>query len=210
MQDSQLQTSQQTVRVWDPLVRIFHWSLALAFMAAYLSAEEWDDLHEFAGYTVAGLVAFRLVWGLVGSRNARFTSFVSGPRKTLNYLRLMVRGKPPRYLGHNPAGAAMIVALLLALTGTAVMGMALLGHHGEGPLAGTWLASFRKHDLKEVHEFFANTTLFLVCFHVAGVLVSSLMHRENLARAMVTGRKRKDDSLPPTESGPDLPAGHNV
>lgn len=207
-----MNVSQQSIRVWDPLVRVFHWSLAAAFMVAYLSEDDFQSLHEVAGYTVAGLVVFRLLWGLVGTRHARFTDFVVGPRKVREYLRQMIRGRAPRYIGHNPAGGAMIVALLLSLTATVVAGMALLGHSGEGPLAGTWLAGFGKHDTKEVHEFFANTTLFLVFFHVAGVIVSSLLHRENLVRAMWTGRKRESaGETPAAASGRELPvSGQNV
>lgn len=110
------------VRVWDPLVRVFHWGLVAAFATAWLTADELQPVHEFAGYTVAGLVAFRLVWGLVGSRYARFAQFLKGPGETLAYLGDMTRGRERRYLGHNPAGAAMIVALLVTLAGTAFTG----------------------------------------------------------------------------------------
>lgn len=216
--------TEATVRVWDPLVRIVHWTLVAAFATAWFTAEESETLHVWAGYTVAGLVLLRLVWGLIGSRNARFVHFVRGPRAVLGYLKGLVSGTSPRHLGHNPAGAAMVVALLLALTGTSVSGMALLAvEEGEGPLAG-WLAPSvaapespatpgygretlerEEHDeaygeeheedggeemLEEVHEFFANATLLLVILHVLGVLASGLAHRENLVRAMITGRKR--------------------
>ena len=110
------------VRVWDPLVRVFHWGLVAAFATAWLTADELQPVHEFAGYTVAGLVAFRLVWGLVGSRYARFAQFLKGPGETLAYLGDMTRGRERRYLGHNPAGAAMVVALLVTLSGTAFTG----------------------------------------------------------------------------------------
>lgn len=198
-----------TQRVWDPLVRVFHWSLVAAFAVAWLSAEELSTVHEISGYVVAGLVAFRLVWGLVGSRYARFAQFLKGPAATLGYVGDMVRGGERRYLGHNPAGAAMIVALLLALSGTAFTGwlmeeperVAMLpelpqivapawadddgdeyGEHGErGEADGV---------LKEVHETLANLLLLLVALHVAGVVLASFRHHENLARAMVTGEKR--------------------
>ena len=110
------------VRVWDPLVRVFHWGLVAAFATAWLTADEIQPVHEVAGYTVAGLVAFRLVWGLVGSRHARFARFVKGPGETLAYLGDTIRGTERRYLGHNPAGAAMILALLVTLSGTAFTG----------------------------------------------------------------------------------------
>jgi cytochrome b len=195
------------IRVWDPLVRVFHWSLVAAFAVAWLSAEELDTVHEFAGYVVAALVAFRLVWGFIGSRYARFVQFLKGPRATLAYIGDMTRGKERRYLGHNPAGAAMIVALLVALAGTAFTGWLLeepgrvamlpdmpqivapafadgdeYGEYGEGGGEGGII--------KELHEVFANLTLLLVVLHIAGVVLASVRHRENLARAMITGEKR--------------------
>lgn len=182
-----------TVKVWDPLVRLFHWSLVAAFAAAYLSGEDWLGVHTAAGYTVLGLVLFRVLWGVVGTRYARFSSFVRGPRVVIGYLRDLLRGRERRYLGHNPAGAAMIVALLTSLTFTLGSGLAVYGiDPGAGPLAG-WLAGAGhawKEALEEVHEFFANATLLLVGLHVAGVILAGWRHRENLVRAMVTGRKR--------------------
>lgn len=195
-----------TVRVWDPLVRLFHWGLVAAFVTTWLTADEVQPVHEFAGYTVAGLVAFRLIWGFTGSRYARFAQFLKGPGATLAYLGSMLRGKERRHLGHNPAGAAMIVALLLTISGTAFTGwlmaepdrVAMLpalpqivspawadndgdesgeGREVEGPL-------------KEVHETLANLMLLLVAAHVGGVVLASIRHRENLARAMITGDKR--------------------
>ncbi len=195
-----------TVRVWDPLVRVFHWGLVAAFATAWLTADEVQPVHEVAGYTIAGLVAFRLVWGFAGSRYARFAQFVTGPAATLSYLGSMLRGGERRYLGHNPAGAAMIVALLLTLSGTALTGWLMAepdrvtmlpalpqivapawadddgdeygeGREVEGPL-------------KEVHETLANLMLLLVAAHVGGVVLASIRHRENLARAMITGEKR--------------------
>lgn len=184
-----------TIKVWDPLVRIFHWSLVLFFFIAYLSEDEFETLHVWAGYSVAALVAFRLLWGLIGTRHARFSDFVQSPRGVWNYLVAIPAGKARRYIGHNPAGGAMVIALLLALTGTVVFGMATLGvDENAGPLAGTWLASFNEHTLKEIHEFFANSTLALVFLHVAGVLFSSLHHRENLVRSMIHGRKQRRDN----------------
>ncbi len=183
----------QTLRVWDPLVRIFHWSLVLFFFTAYLSEDDFESLHVWAGYTVAGLVTFRIIWGLIGTRHARFSDFVYSPANVFRYLIALPAGRAARYIGHNPAGGAMIIALLISLAGTTLFGMALYGaDEHAGPLAGTWLASFGEHDLEEVHEFFANLTLALVGLHVAGVLISSLLHRENLIRAMITGRKAAD------------------
>lgn len=180
-----------TVRVWDPLVRIFHWSLVAAFVTVWLSAEEVMWLHAWAGYAIAGLVGFRLLWGVAGPHHARFSNFVRSPAAALGHLRDLVTGRATRHVGHNPAGGAMVVALLVALTLTAVAGMTLYGAKGHGPLAGI-VPAFDKstrHLIKEVHEFLANGTLVLVGLHVAGVIASSIAHRENLVRAMFTGRK---------------------
>lgn len=192
-------------RVWDLLLRFFHWSLVAAYAIAWLTADEWDRAHEIVGYAIAALIAVRLVWGLIGSRYARFASFVTGPRATLDYLGAMARGKEPRYLGHNPAGAAMIVALLLSLSGTILTGWLMtepsrLALLPEMPsiAAAAWAGDDDGDEdrdggselVKDLHEVAANLTLFLVALHVAGVLLASKRHHENLARAMLTGDKR--------------------
>jgi len=182
-----------TVKVWDPLVRLFHWSLVAAFALAYVTEDDWLGVHTLAGYTVLGLVVFRVLWGAVGTRHARFASFVRAPRVVLAYLRDMLRGRERRYLGHNPAGGAMILALLAALMLTGVTGLALYGiEPGAGPLAG-WLAGAGhgwEEFFEEAHELLANVTLVLIGLHVAGVILAGLRHGENLVRSMVTGRKR--------------------
>jgi cytochrome b len=185
-----------SVKVWDPLVRVFHWSLVLFFFTAYFTEDDFETLHVWAGYTVAALVGFRVIWGLIGTPHARFTDFVRSPAQVWRYVVAIPAGKARRYIGHNPAGGAMVIALLLSLAGTTLFGMALYGaDEHAGPLVGTWIASFDEHTLKEIHEFFANFTLLLVGLHVAGVLFSSLHHRENLVRSMINGRKqaRADD-----------------
>lgn len=169
-----------SVRVWDPLVRLFHWSLVASFAIAWLS-EEGETLHNAAGYVVLALVAVRVVWGFVGSRNARFRDFVPTPAALLAYLRRMLAARAERHLGHNPAGGAMIVALLAMLALTA----------GSGWLMTTdrfWGVGW----VEKLHEVSAWLTLALVGLHVAGVVLSSLAHRENLVRAMITGRKRAE------------------
>lgn len=200
------QTAQAKRRVWDPMVRIFHWGLVAAFTVAYLSAEELSTVHEMAGYVVAGLVAFRLVWGLIGGRYARFSQFIKGPAAVIAYLRDMIAGREPRYLGHNPAGAAMIVALLVTLSGTAFTGwlledetrIAMLPELPQivAPAYADEDHEGREHGeggdsaVKEAHEVLANLMLLLIAAHVGGVVLASFRHRENLARAMVTGDKR--------------------
>ena len=131
-----LAVSGSLVRVWDPFVRLFHWGLASAVLTAFVTEDELLGLHTWAGYTVLALIGGRLVWGLIGPRHARWSDFVRGPRAILAYLGDVRHGRAARHLGHNPAGAAMVVALLAGVTATAVTGMAVLGA-GEfaGPLA---------------------------------------------------------------------------
>lgn len=181
--------SQQVIKVWDPLVRVFHWSLALFFTVAYLSEGDFETLHFYMGYGVSALIAFRLLWGIVGPKYARFTNFVTGKEKVVRYLKSLLTGKAEHYVGHNPAGGLMVIALLLMLALTCFFGMTLIAIDDAGPLAGTFVASFNEDLVKELHEFFANSTLALVFIHLAGVVVSSLLHRENLIRAMITGVK---------------------
>lgn len=192
------------IRVWDPLVRVLHWGLVGAFALAWLTADELDRVHEIAGYVVAGLVAFRLIWGLVGSRYARFAQFLKGPRDTLAYLGAMRRGKERRYLGHNPAGAAMVLALLVTLSGTAFTGwlmaepdrVAMLPDLAQ--IVSPAVADDKGREggargnemVKDLHEVLANLMLLLAALHVGGVLLASFRHHESLTRAMVTGDKR--------------------
>ncbi|RDD62776.1 cytochrome b/b6 domain-containing protein [Ferruginivarius sediminum] len=164
-----------SVKVWDPLVRVLHWSLAGCFALAYVTGEEILSLHQVAGYGIVAIVGARALWGLVGPRYARFDDFVPGPGRLIGYLRDLLAGRPRRYLGHNPAGGAMIVALLAGLLGTGASGILTL-YGGDA--------------FEELHEVAANITLTLVLLHIAGVILSSLLHHENLVRAMITGFKR--------------------
>lgn len=181
------------IKVWDPLIRIFHWALVLLFITSYLSGDEWDTLHIYSGYAITGLLAFRLIWGFIGTRYARFSEFVRSPADIKAYLKSLLHGNAKRYIGHNPAGGAMIIALILMLCGTVFSGMALLASDGQGPLAGTFLQAIPEDFTEEIHEFFANGMLLLIALHIGGVIVSSLLHKENLIRAMFTGRKQKEE-----------------
>jgi cytochrome b len=169
----------RAILVWDLPTRAFHWLLVLCFVLAYVTgdADAWLVPHAVFGYTVLGLVGLRLVWGIVGTRYARFASFAYSPKQALGYLALAVTARARRYLGHNPAGSWAIYALLaLAVLSSATGWLAIQAS------AGKWL--------KELHEGAANAMLAVVLLHVAGVVVSSWLHRENLARSMVTGTKR--------------------
>ena len=181
------------VRVWDPFVRFFHWGLTIAVLTAFVTEDDLLGPHTWAGYTVLVLIGARLVWGLVGPRHARWSDFVRGPRAILAYLGDVRRGRAARHLGHNPAGAAFVVAVLLGFTATAVTGMAVLGaSEFAGPLAPLMqgVSSGTAHDLKDVHEFIAWATLCLIPLHLLGVALASLQHRENLVRGMIDGYKR--------------------
>lgn len=167
------------IPVWDAPVRVMHWLMVLCFAGAWLSAESerWHLLHVTLGYTLAGLVAARLIWGFVGTRHARFASFIRGPLAAWDYLRtLVITGRPPHHTGHNPAGALAIVALLALGALTTAAGWAV-----ESEWGGEWL--------EEAHEALASGMLAVVGLHLLGVVAGSLAHRENLVRAMVTGRK---------------------
>jgi cytochrome b len=167
------------IRVWDLPVRIFHWALVGAFAGAYLLAESerQRQIHVMLGYTVLGLVAFRLLWGFVGTRYARFGAFLYGPRRALGYLRGMTQGNAPRYIGHNPLGSWAVYAILAVAAATGITGYMTFNEIGGDAV-------------EEVHELLANGWLLLVGVHVAGVILSSFMHRENLVKSMVTGYKQ--------------------
>ena len=172
---------QPEVKVWDPFVRIFHWGLVTAFLVAWATGDESKRVHILAGYCVIGLVALRIVWGIIGAKHARFASFVRGPRAVTGYLRDTAKLRAKRYLGHNPAGGAMIVALLVMLSVIGATGFMMTTDAFWGV---AWV--------QDVHETAVSVTLGLVVLHILGVVVASYEHGENLVRAMVTGRKRAE------------------
>ncbi len=196
------------VKVWDPFVRFFHWALVSLVAVAYLTQDRFLDLHVLAGLLILGLILFRLLWGVIGTPHARFSDFVFHPRAVFGYLRDLVALKAKRYIGHGPAGGAMVVALLLGLLLTALSGLALFGgQEYQGPLTGLMrgLDGFWSEAVEEVHEFFAGMILFLISMHVLGVLFSSWAHHENLIRAMLTGRKRVGEKRSPARPEPGFP-----
>jgi cytochrome b len=184
-----------TIKVWDPLVRVFHWSLVASFFIAYLTEDHFLTLHVYAGYSILSLILLRIIWGFTGPRYARFSNFVTRPAVSIRYVFDSLTGRAKRYLGHNPAAAAMIVMLLLSLLLTTFTGIAAYGAiESAGPL-GSILGNIGEHGedlMEEVHEFFANFTLLLVAIHVSGVLIESWLHGENLVKSMVHGYKLAD------------------
>ena len=166
------------ILVWDIPTRIFHWLLAASFAGAFLTAESerYRDVHVALGYLLLALIGFRVVWGLVGTRYARFRSFAFSPSQVLSYLRSLLRGSPQHYVGHNPAGSWVIYGLLLLGVLSGVTGYATYNELGG-------------EAFEELHEAFASAMLALVTLHVGGVIVSSLLHRENLVGSMLSGYK---------------------
>ncbi len=205
------------IQVWDPLVRYGHWASVVAFTIAWLSADEESgdpgQLHIFAGYAVGIIVAVRVLWGLVGTRHARFSDFAFSPATARQYLADLLRGRGRRFVGHSPAAAYMIAALLLCLSATVWTGLVAYGDSGKGPLAsasGLVIAGAHaeehegrsegsgRHEggagiVGNLHAALANITLGLVVLHILGVGLASVMHRENLVGAMFSGRKRPED-----------------
>ena len=173
----------QRILIWDIPTRVFHWALALSFAAAFLTAEteRYRDLHIALGYLMLGLIAFRLIWGFAGTRYAQFTSFIFSPNEIIGYTKSLLQRSPKHYLGHNPAGA-LAIFLLIGLTLLTAVSGALLYFEVGGEM------------FEEVHEGAANVMLAVVFIHIAGVIVSSFLHRENLPRAMMTGYKSGEPS----------------
>jgi cytochrome b len=172
------EASPQKIRIWDAPVRVFHWLLVLSFAGAYLTSEGevWRLVHVTLGYTLGGLLAFRLVWGVVGTRYARFSNFVRGPGAVIQYLKSIKAKQPEHHLGHNPAGAVAIVLLMLLGLGVAATGYITYNDIGPG-----WVG--------ELHDLLANAMVLVVIGHLVGVVTASLQHKENLVRSMVTGFK---------------------
>ncbi|MCX7149762.1 MAG: cytochrome b/b6 domain-containing protein [Rhodocyclales bacterium] len=174
-----MQTEPKPIRVWDLPTRLFHWSLVASFAIAFVTAEseKLRDIHVIAGYTLAGLIAFRLLWGFIGGGYSRFAEFLPTPRKLADYIKSLMNGKPQHYVGHNPAGAVAIFLLLGVGIAAAASGWAVYEDLGG-------------HFMEELHEGASNGMMAIVVIHLAGVIVSSWLHRENLILAMITGWKK--------------------
>jgi cytochrome b len=213
----------QFIKIWNIAIRVFHWTLVGCFALAFISSENIQQLHVIFGYSVLALVIFRIFYGFVGTKYARFSDFLYPPAQVFDYLKGLLIGRPKHYLGHNPAGGLMIVLLLLSLLALTLTGLKTYGVKGHGPLAKHEISfmsqAFADSDeqgesddhkssrragnnfqrdaenekdefWEEIHETIAYFTLFLISVHIAGVLVSSMVHRENLIKAMITGHKQ--------------------
>jgi cytochrome b len=168
-----------SVKVWDPFVRVFHWALVVAFAIAWYSGGIWDNPHLVAGYIVLALVVARIGWGFFGSRYARFSDFIFRPGVMLRYSADMLRMRAPRYLGHNPVGGAMVIALLATLLVLCITGVMM-----------TTDAFWGVQWVDNLHATASTFALILVGLHIGGVIFASIEHGENLVRAMITGMKR--------------------
>jgi cytochrome b len=185
--------NERRVPVWDPFVRLAHWSLATAVIAAYFVTQDaW--IHENAGYLALGLVALRLVWGFLGSQYARFAQFLRSPAEAIAYLRDLPRGRSRRHLGHNPAGGWSIIAMLFVVALVALSGILMNTDRFWGNAL-----------VEDIHTLSADVMMGLVVIHLCGVLASSLAHKENLVIAMITGRKRDLEAAETVK--PRRPAG---
>jgi len=216
--EQQSQYPSKPTRVWDLFIRIFHWSLVGLVAISYLSGEfEFEfEIHSYSGYAIFSLVLLRIIWGFVGSKYARFKNFIYSPSNVMAYIKSIVTGNPKRFLGHNPAGGMMVLALLTVLSTTTLSGMKLYAiEEGEGPFASNVHISLvnqayadsdeNEHRSKEdehheeekegeefweeIHETSINLLMLLILLHVIGVVLASKQHKENLARSMVTGDK---------------------
>ena len=168
------------VKVWDLLTRLFHWSLVLAFAIAWLTEDDFKDLHELAGYTVLGLIAFRVIYGFIGPKYSRFSDFVKSPEIVKAYLFNLLAGRHESHLGHNPAAGYMVIALLASVTCAALTGWMM-------EIDMFWGYEW----VEEIHEAMASLALGLVYIHIAGVIVMSLVEKQNLAKSMLTGLKQR-------------------
>ena len=202
------QPTMTKIQVWDRFVRFFHWSLVISFAVAYWSAKAGKhELHAWVGYFLMILVLARLVWGMYGSRYARFGNFIQAPASVLNYLKAIASGHPRRFLGHNPAGGVMVVVLLATLVLISFTGMTVLAVIDfDGPLLGMMKAMTDQEAYAawSSHAYAVNVILGMVGLHLLGVILASFQHKENLVRAMITGYKdRNNEADTPPESEPE-------
>ena len=194
------------VRIWDLPTRIFHWLLVIAvtfeLVTGLFAPKWWMGRHIWVGYGIAVLLVFRLVWAFFGSGSSRIRNFLYSPRQAIDHLRAMARKRPHHYLGHNPAGAMMIFALLLSLTALVVTGLFVQGGYlKQGPMAG--ITSFAAGGLlRSIHQLAAYFMLVLIAGHLAGVLAGSFIFGERLVGAMINGKKPVEpgDMVPSLES----------
>jgi cytochrome b len=167
------------VKIWDRFIRIFHWSLVVLFATAFYTRDKWEQIHIACGYAILALVLARIVWGFIGSAHARFSDFIFSPLTVMRFLFDTARFRATRYLGHNPAGGAMVVTLIVTLLTICGSGIAM-----------TTNAMWGVKWIETIHDAATYGTLALIALHLIGVILASVEHRENLVKSMVTGWKR--------------------
>lgn len=171
--------AQPMTRVWDPIVRIFHWTVVTACTLNLFILEEGKYWHRVTGYVVATAIAVRVIWGFIGTKHARFGDFLPTPGKVSNHIQDLFDGKEKRYLGHNPLASVMMLCLMALLAATALTGWMT-----------TLDAFWGEKWLEQLHRLLANSIMVLVFVHAGAAVVESLRHKENLIWSMVTGRKK--------------------
>jgi cytochrome b len=182
------------IKVWDIVVRLFHWLLVATFFVCFITEDD-SWLHIYSGYSIILLIIFRFIWGFIGSKYARFSDFIVSPKIVLNYLKDIKKNTNIRYIGHNPAGAAMIVILISSILITCLTGVFLYGVDAHsGPLAFLFTTEneYLEDILEEVHEFFSSFSVVLIVLHVSGVIIAGKQHNENLIKSMINGYKKKN------------------
>ncbi|MFK5986734.1 MAG: cytochrome b/b6 domain-containing protein [Pseudomonadota bacterium] len=186
------------IKIWDPWVRLFHWSLVLAFLVAYFTEDNFLKLHSYAGYSIILLLLMRIVWGIIGTKHARFADFIYSPAHIIQFIKETLAFKAKRYIGHNPAGGAMILILIISLILCILTGLAVYGAEEQaGPMAEWFVqnSGFWGNIFEELHEFCANFIVFLILIHILGVIFESFVHQENLIKSMLTGKKHMEKKL---------------
>ena len=183
------------VKVWDLPTRLFHWTLVFSFMCAYLTAEfHFGFIHTWIGYFLCLLLLVRVVLGFTGNQFARFNSFIFSPQETIAYLRAMLQNNPKHYFGHNPAGALMVFALLglLALIFiTGLMTLAVIDYEGPLLFLTDYFSDEASYAVHHLHKWLIDIALVMIPLHLLGVAAGSIQHKENLVRAMITGKKKQ-------------------
>jgi cytochrome b len=194
----------QRTLIWDLPTRLFHWALASSFAIAWLTSEgdQWRAIHVFAGYLMLGLVGFRIVWGFAGSHFSRFASFWFGPKEAIDYLKQVAKGHARRHIGHNPTGSLAIYILLAMVVMVGLTGIVTLGGDEQQGIAAGWFSFSQIQIMKKLHDLLATLMLLVVLGHITGVVVESVLHKENLARSMVSGFKQAAANTPKTTSRP--------
>lgn len=200
------------IKVWDLFVRISHWLLVLFVLIAFLSGDEKNPFHIYAGYTVLGIISLRFAWGFIGGEYARFTNFIYPPSQAVEYIKQLIKGKPKYYVGHNPAAGWMVIFLFIFLAMVCATGHMAYKFKEQGVTAQNFnIIKYAyadsddddddEHEHKnkskesefweDIHEGTASALLILICLHISGALLSSKLHNENLVMAMIKGKKRR-------------------